>query len=130
MRSLRVLITADPYIPVPPRLYGGIERVVDLLVRGLAARGHEITPIAHPDSQTDGRLIPYGAPPHVGAGPRSRELWQAGSALWRHRSKVDIVHSFGRLAALVDNDPGVRSAPAEDTFVLRSYPLRSASSRA
>jgi len=101
MRSLRVLITADPYIPVPPRLYGGIERVVDLLVRGLAARGHEITLIAHPDSQTDGRLIPYGAPPHVGAGPRSRELWQAGSALWRHRSKVDIVHSFGRLAALV-----------------------------
>jgi hypothetical protein len=30
---VHVAITADPYLPVPPRLYGGIERVVDLLVR-------------------------------------------------------------------------------------------------
>ena len=100
MRSLKVLVTADPYIPVPPRLYGGIERMVDLLVRGLLARGHDVTLIAHPESRTDGRLVPYGAPPHVGAGPRARELWQAGSALWARRGSVDLVHSFGRLAAL------------------------------
>ena len=32
---MRVLITADPYIPVPPLHYGGIERVIDVLVREL-----------------------------------------------------------------------------------------------
>jgi hypothetical protein len=31
---LRIAITVDPEIPVPPLLYGGIERIVDMLVRG------------------------------------------------------------------------------------------------
>jgi glycosyltransferase involved in cell wall biosynthesis len=101
VKPLRILLTADPYIPVPPRLYGGIERVVDSLVRGLHARGHQVTLLAHPESHTAARLIPYGAPPHFGWVPRATELRQAGSALWAHRSEVDLVHSFGRLAALL-----------------------------
>jgi glycosyltransferase involved in cell wall biosynthesis len=31
---------------------------------------------------------------------RATELWQVGSHLWRHRRQFDLVHSFGRLAAL------------------------------
>ena len=34
---MRLLLTADPEIEVPPRLYGGIERIVDVLVRRLRA---------------------------------------------------------------------------------------------
>lgn len=45
---MRFAITADPELPVPPKLYGGIERIIDLLVRGLVARGHEVTLFAHP----------------------------------------------------------------------------------
>ena len=37
---MRLLLTADPEIEVPPRLYGGIERIVDVLVRRLKAKGH------------------------------------------------------------------------------------------
>ena len=33
--SLRIVLTADPELPVPPRLYGGIERIVDLLAQEL-----------------------------------------------------------------------------------------------
>jgi glycosyltransferase involved in cell wall biosynthesis len=99
--SLRVAITADPYLPVPPHLYGGVERVIDLLVRGLTARGHDVTLFAHPDSRTPARLRPYGVAPHAGRGPRSRELWQLGSGVWRMRRAVDLIHSFGRLAALL-----------------------------
>lgn len=99
--TLRVAITADPYLPVPPRWYGGIERVVDLLARGLTARGHDVTLFAHPDSQTAGVLRPYGVPPHVGRWQRARELWQVGSGLWNTRRTVDVVHSFGRLAAML-----------------------------
>jgi len=98
--KLRIAVTADPYLPVPPRLYGGIERVVALLVAGLVQRGHDVTLIAHPQSQTPAALIGYGAPPHTGATRRLRELWQVGAALAGLADRLDIVHSFGRLAAL------------------------------
>jgi glycosyltransferase involved in cell wall biosynthesis len=99
--TLRILITADPYIPVPPLHYGGIERVIDVLVRELVRRGHDVTLVAHPDSRTPARLVPYGEPPHVGYRIRAKELMQVGSVLWRERRDVDVVHSFGRLAALL-----------------------------
>ena len=98
---MRILITADPYIPVPPIHYGGIERVIDVLVHELVRRGHDVTLVAHPDSRTPARLVPYGEPPHVGYRIRAKELVQVGSALWRERRAVDVVHSFGRLAALL-----------------------------
>jgi glycosyltransferase involved in cell wall biosynthesis len=97
---MRVALTVDPIIPVPPRLYGGIERVVDLLVRGLAARGHAVTLLAHPESRTAGTLVPYGVPPHRGPRARGLELWQVGAFLARRHREFDVVHSFGRLAAL------------------------------
>ena len=99
--SVRLAITADPYLPVPPRLYGGIERVIALLVSGLIRRGHDVTLIAHPQSHTPATLIPYGAPPHTRIAARTRELVQVASALVRLSGRIDIVHSFGRLAALL-----------------------------
>jgi glycosyltransferase involved in cell wall biosynthesis len=100
MSGLHIAITADPYLPVPPRLYGGIERVLDFLVRGLAARGHRVTLFAHPDSHVPATLVPYGSPPHFQKSDRARELWQVGAQLWRRRHEFDLIHSFGRLAAL------------------------------
>jgi glycosyltransferase involved in cell wall biosynthesis len=97
---VHVAITVDPYLPVPPRLYGGIERVVDVLVRELISRGHRVTLFAHPDSRTGAELRPYGAPPHLSLRHRLRELAQVGGGLASLRSSVDVVHSFGRLAAL------------------------------
>ena len=98
--GLRIAITADPYLPVPPTLYGGIERVLDFLVRGLADRGHQVTLFAHPDSLVPAALVPYGCPPHFTRLDRVRELWQVGARLWAKRNEFDLIHSFGRLAAL------------------------------
>jgi glycosyltransferase involved in cell wall biosynthesis len=98
---VRIAITVDPTIPVPPDLYGGIERIVDFLVRGLIERGNKVTLFAHPASRTPARLYFYGIPPHCGWRARSGELWQVGSGLWRMRNELDVVHSFGRLAALL-----------------------------
>ena len=100
MKPLRIALTADPYLPVPPRLYGGIERIVDLLARGLAERGHQVVLLAHPESRTAGELIPYGSPPHRGLRHRAAEFWQASSILMRRADRLDLIHSFGRLAAL------------------------------
>jgi glycosyltransferase involved in cell wall biosynthesis len=98
----------DPYLPVPPAFYGGIERIVDFLVRGLIERGHDVTLYAHPDSNTAGQLVPYGAPPHAGMWSRCKELCQLGSKLWLQRNQFDLIHSFGRLAALLPALPEKR----------------------
>jgi glycosyltransferase involved in cell wall biosynthesis len=99
-RPLHIAITADPYLPVPPRLYGGIERVLHFLVRGLTARGHTVTLFAHPESDVPATLIAYGSPPHFTKLARAKELWQVGAKLWSRRKDFDLIHSFGRLAAL------------------------------
>ena len=44
--DVRVLLTADPELAVPPVTYGGIERVIDLLVRALRQRGHQVGLVA------------------------------------------------------------------------------------
>jgi glycosyltransferase involved in cell wall biosynthesis len=46
---------------VPPKLYGGTERVVWWLTEALVAFGHDVTLYASADSQTSARLVP-GAP--------------------------------------------------------------------
>src|SRR5262245_49227477 len=42
---------------VPPRLYGGTERVVSYLTEALVAQGHEVTLFASGDSVTAARLV-------------------------------------------------------------------------
>ena len=123
-RPLHIAITADPYLPVPPRLYGGIERVLDFLVRGLAARGHRVTLFAHPESDVPATLVPYGAPPHFTKSARGRELWQVGSELWSRRHQFDLIHSFGRLAALAPVLP-LRNLPKIQSYQRAGLPWRS-----
>lgn len=53
---MRIGLVAGPWIPVPPRTYGGIERVVDSLARGFAAEGHEVVLAAPSDSTCPVRL--------------------------------------------------------------------------
>lgn len=120
---MRVAVTVDPYIPIPPRYYGGIERVVDFLVRGLLARGHEVTLFAHPDSETEATLVRYGVPPHDGLLPRMGELWQVGARLYQMRRRIDVVHSFGRLAALLPVLP-VRSLAKLQSYQRDVLPRR------
>jgi glycosyltransferase involved in cell wall biosynthesis len=112
---VKIALTVDPYIPVPPVHYGGIERVVDFLTRGLLERGHEVTLFAHPESKTEAKLVGYGAPPHQSPFERARELWQVGAHLFELRNRFDIVHSFGRLAALLPVLP-LRSLPKVQSY--------------
>jgi len=117
-KPLHVVMTADPYIPVPPLHYGGIERVIDVHVRELARRGHRVTLIAHPESRIDARLIPYGRPPHTGRIDRAVEVGQVAQALWRLRREADVVHSFGRLMAMLPILP-LRNLPKVQTYQRR-----------
>ena len=43
---------------VPPKLYGGTERVVSWLTEDLVALGHKVTLFASGDLRTSARLVP------------------------------------------------------------------------
>lgn len=57
-RPLRIAQVAPLYEAVPPRLYGGTERIVSHLTEELVRQGHDVTLFASADSRTAARLIP------------------------------------------------------------------------
>ena len=97
--ELRIVITADPELPVPPRHYGGIERVVDMLVRGLVARGHEVTLIAHAGSEPACELVPYPGRSSLSRADTIANMLSVSRTL--SGGGFDLVHSFGRIAYLL-----------------------------
>lgn len=55
---LRIAIVSPLFESVPPKLYGGTERVVSYLTNELVDQGHQVTLFASGDSQTHARLYP------------------------------------------------------------------------
>ncbi len=55
---LRIAQIAPLAEAVPPKLYGGTERVIWWLTEALVAQGHDVTLYASGDSKTSARLIP------------------------------------------------------------------------
>ena len=54
---MRIAQVAPLYESVPPRLYGGTERIVSFLTEELVARGHDVTLFASGDSVTRATLV-------------------------------------------------------------------------
>jgi glycosyltransferase involved in cell wall biosynthesis len=96
---MRIAITVDPEIPVPPTLYGGIERIVDLLANGLGKRGHGVTLFANPSSQTSCELRSYSALNSRATIDTIRNMLRVSGDVLRH--DFDLVHSFARLAYML-----------------------------
>jgi glycosyltransferase involved in cell wall biosynthesis len=55
---MRIAQIAPLFESVPPRLYGGTERVVHWLTESLVALGHDVTLFATAESRTSARLVP------------------------------------------------------------------------
>lgn len=55
---MRIAIVSPLFESVPPRLYGGTERVVSYLTEELVRQGHQVTLFAAGDSSTSARLRP------------------------------------------------------------------------
>ncbi|MGH7873686.1 MAG: glycosyltransferase, partial [Candidatus Binatia bacterium] len=96
VRPLRIAQLAPLYESVPPKLYGGTERIVACLAEELARRGHEITLYAAGDSTAAVRLV-AGCPQSL----RLSGLDHFGSIyhlpmlseVYDHASRFDIIHS-------------------------------------
>ena len=99
---MQILVIMDPLIPVPPRHYGGIERVVADLVAGLGRRGHDVTLWAAPGSAAPtAKVEPFGREQEWTRWSNLRNVLTLSmrSSLRGHR--FDVVHNFGRLAYLM-----------------------------
>ncbi len=86
-RPLRIAMVAPLHESVPPRLYGGTERVVSYLTEELARLGHDVTLFATADSVTRARLHAM-APQGLRLDPRCRD------PLAHHVAMVDAVLSL------------------------------------
>jgi glycosyltransferase involved in cell wall biosynthesis len=97
---MKIILTCDPEIPVPPTLYGGIERIVDGLARAYSELGHEVYLVAHSQSTCQYVKKIYGWPNSHSRGMKNvlknamflREVTQ--------KTKPDLIHSFSRLLYL------------------------------
>jgi glycosyltransferase involved in cell wall biosynthesis len=96
---MKIAISADPEIPVPPVHYGGIERIVDMLVRSLVARGHDVTLFAHSDSRPPCRLVPWPGKSSLSRADTLRNAATLGHAVMAGR--FDLLHSFSRIAYMM-----------------------------
>ena len=83
---------------VPPRLYGGTERVVSWLTEELVRRGHDVTLFASGDSSTNGKLVPVW-PKALRLGRPQTDpmvaLSVALEVLARHANEFDLLHCHG-----------------------------------
>ena len=98
-RRLKIAITVDPEIPVPPLHYGGIERIVDMLVRGLVKRGHEVILFANKQSTVPCRIIPYKGESSRSLADTFRNITLVTRKLIEERA--DVVHCHSRLIYLL-----------------------------
>lgn len=100
---MKIAIIADPELPVPPFLYGGIERIIAMLIEGYVKLGHEVSLFAHKDSKTSAKLFPYR-----GISSSNKKDVLLNSIIINRElfvGKYDLVHSFGRLAYLLPQLP-------------------------
>jgi len=57
MKKLKIAQIAPLWFSIPPKKYGGTERIISHLTEELVKRGHEVTLFASGDSKTKGKLI-------------------------------------------------------------------------
>lgn len=98
--KLRILLLMDPFIPVPPEHYGGIERVIADLASGLNRRGHAVTLWASPSSCIAGDVQPFGRAGEWTRWSNVRNTAVISMRMIFQRKRFDVIHNFGRLAYL------------------------------
>jgi glycosyltransferase involved in cell wall biosynthesis len=103
-RSLRIAQVAPPFERVPPRAYGGTERIVHGLVSELDRRGYEVTTFASGDSAVPGRhipTVPEALRPKGYAGDSLPYMQLTLHEILAHATEFDVIHSHLEWASLL-----------------------------
>lgn len=106
---MKILLVMDPGILVPPKGYGGHERLVYMFAQEYRRMGHQVHLLVTEGSDVPGCVMhslgKEGFPPKKSE--TIKALFRAWQFLRKHRNDFDLVHNFGRLAYLLPvlNDP-------------------------
>ena len=125
---MRIAQIASIRFPIPPRAHGGTEIAIDLLTRGLAERGHEVTLFASGDSRTHpaARLhavVPRAAtedPASTSYLEQEHEVRNAAEA-YHAADDFDVLHSHWPTPAAYFSDRAV--PPSIMTYAYIEKPL-------
>ncbi len=98
---MQINVVADPHISVPPERYGGTERIVGLLCKGLQQREHQVTLMAAPKSKNYGKLVTHLPPNNNSYLSRAyrKSLFQLIS--FKEMLRTDVICNFGRIDYLL-----------------------------
>jgi glycosyltransferase involved in cell wall biosynthesis len=93
---MRIAQVAPLFESVPPRLYGGTERIVSYVTDELVRRGHDVTLFASGDSCTTARLVPV-VERATRLGPATHDLIGAEfirelGLVFSRASEFDVIH--------------------------------------
>jgi glycosyltransferase involved in cell wall biosynthesis len=92
---MKIAIIVNPLIPVPPKQYGGIERIVFMLIQELQQYGHDITLFANENSEAGCQLVPYREHENYGLQDMLKINLLTSKIAYQH---FDLVHTFGRMS--------------------------------
>lgn len=93
---MKILLLADPLIPVPPVHYGGAERIVALYAREFTRLGHSVNLLAGPGSSAyGGKLLVHRAPSKTFLSRAHRKIRFQAQSIWAARD-CDVVYSNSR----------------------------------
>lgn len=100
---MKILLVMDPGILVPPKGYGGHERLVYMFARQYQRMGHEVHLLVTSGSVVENCTVhPFGK---EGFPPKKKDariaIPMAWKFLWKHRNDFDLIHNFGRLIYLL-----------------------------
>lgn len=96
MKKLKIAQIAPLWFPIPPKKYGGIERIVHFLTKELVKRGHDVTLFASGDSKTKAKLVSVAEESLIKAGYNWQDpFWNLEnlSRAFKIAKDFDILHS-------------------------------------
>src|SRR3989338_819155 len=100
---MKIGILAPPSLSVPPKAYGGTEKIVSLLADGLVDRGHDVTLFASGDSQTRAKLVSV-YPEGLGNSGFNKDLPYLPlihyRECFRRADEFDIIHNHAQYLAM------------------------------
>jgi glycosyltransferase involved in cell wall biosynthesis len=123
---LKIAQIASIAYSVPPRSHGGTEIAIDLLTRGLVARGHDVTLFASGDSRTTARLhsvVPVATqydPAATSYQEKEYEVRNVAEA-YRMADEFDVLHSHWPTPAAYFSDRTEK--PSVMTYAYIERPL-------
>jgi hypothetical protein len=93
---MRIAQVAPLAESVPPKLYGGTERVINWLIEELVELGHDVTLFASGDSTTRAKLVPVWPRALRLGRPRSDPIAAQAAlleAVARQAVEFDVIHA-------------------------------------